>query len=64
VLWSSALEQIDVPLAIELGADVVCSKPHCLTELAEILGRAGPNILKPRSVRPRGKTRVTEPMHA
>ena len=64
VLWSSVLEQIDVPLAVDLGADVVCSKPHCLAELADILSRVGANVLKPRSLRPRGKTKDTEPMHA
>src|SRR5215469_498557 len=27
ILWSSVVEQIDVPLALQLGADLVCRKP-------------------------------------
>lgn len=39
VLWSNTLEQISVPLAIRLGADLVCRKPMDIHELAAILDR-------------------------
>jgi CheY-like chemotaxis protein len=64
VLWSTALEQINVPLALELGADLVCSKPHCLAELADILDRLGMNVVQPRFTMPRLTTKATEPMPA
>lgn len=39
ILWSSALEQVDVPLALRLGADLVCQKPFDRTDLLEIVER-------------------------
>lgn len=39
VLWSNTLEQVSVPLALRLGADVVCRKPIDKHELKEILDR-------------------------
>jgi CheY-like chemotaxis protein len=64
VLWSTALEQIDVPLALELGADLVCSKPHCLAELSGILDRLGMNMVQPRFVMQRLDVKAAEPMPA
>ena len=46
ILWSSAVEQIDVPLALQLGADLVCSKPCCHRELVEIIHRLEVKIFK------------------
>jgi two-component system response regulator len=45
VLWSSILGHIDVRLALNLGADMVCSKPDSPQELANIIQRLEPNIL-------------------
>lgn len=39
VLWSTALEQFSVPLALRLGADLVCTKPTTKRELIEIIRR-------------------------
>lgn len=39
VLWSNTLEQISIPLALRLGADVVCRKPMDKHELVEMLDR-------------------------
>lgn len=39
ILWSSALEQVDVPLALRLGADLVCQKPFDRSDLLEIIER-------------------------
>jgi CheY-like chemotaxis protein len=64
VLWSSDLGQIDIPLAIELGADVVCSKPNGLADLADILQRLGTHMPQPRSVARRGAIVNAEPIHA
>jgi CheY-like chemotaxis protein len=39
VLWSNTLEQLDIALALELGADLVCKKPGNLQEFAQIINR-------------------------
>jgi two-component system response regulator len=39
ILWSSALEQVDIPLALRLGADLVCQKPFDRSDLFEIVER-------------------------
>jgi CheY-like chemotaxis protein len=39
VLWSNTLEQIDVPLALCLGADLVCNKPAGFRDFVEIIDR-------------------------
>jgi CheY-like chemotaxis protein len=39
VLWSNTLEQIDVSLALCLGADMVCNKPAGLRDFLEIINR-------------------------
>jgi len=46
VLWSNVLEQIDVPLALHLGADLVCSKPDSARELAEVIHRVEASVFK------------------
>jgi CheY-like chemotaxis protein len=37
LLWSNTLEQVDVPLALHLGADMVCEKPANRRELTRIM---------------------------
>ena len=64
VLWSSDVKQIDMRLAVELGADVVCSKPSGLAELTEILQRLGVHRPQARPFAPRGAIVNAEPMHA
>jgi CheY-like chemotaxis protein len=44
ILWSSTLEQVDVPLALELGADLVCQKPFGHSELLEVVERIRTNL--------------------
>jgi DNA-binding response OmpR family regulator len=39
VLWSNTLEQVSVPLALRLGADLVCNKPTSKRELIDIIRR-------------------------
>lgn len=39
ILWSNTLDQINVPLALRLGADIVCHKPSNREELMEIIRR-------------------------
>ena len=63
VLWSNTLEQVDVPWAVYLGAEIVCSKPRCLSELADILDRLGANVGHPDSVRLPDRWRDAEPIH-
>jgi CheY-like chemotaxis protein len=46
ILWSSAPEQIDVPLALHLGADLVCAKPGCRRDLLEAVHRFEAKIFK------------------
>ncbi|HLX71817.1 MAG TPA: response regulator [Verrucomicrobiae bacterium] len=45
ILWSSTLEQVDVPLALQLGADLVCEKPFGRSELLEIVERFRANLI-------------------
>ena len=37
LLWSNTLEQVNVPLALRLGADMVCEKPANRRELTKIM---------------------------
>jgi len=60
ILWSSAVEQIDVPLALELGADLVCAKPCCHRELVEIIHRLEVKLFKNIFVAPPGSTPKAE----
>ncbi len=39
ILWSNSMEEIDVPLALHLGADLVCRKPGSRAELLAIIHR-------------------------
>ena len=39
VLWSSTMERVNVPMALRLGADLVCEKPSRKEELSEIMRR-------------------------
>jgi CheY-like chemotaxis protein len=39
VLWSNNHEQIDEPLALRLGADLVCAKPNNCEQLEQIIHR-------------------------
>jgi CheY-like chemotaxis protein len=39
ILWSNTLDRVNVPLALQLGADMVCKKPADKYELAEIIRR-------------------------
>ncbi len=49
LLWSNTLEQVDAPLALELGADVVRKKPASRRELIEIMRELERDIFKARS---------------
>jgi len=44
VLWSNTLERVCVPLALRLGADVVCHKPADKHELGGIIDRMSRRI--------------------
>ncbi len=37
ILWSNTLDQINVPLALHFGADMVCRKPSDKDELMQIM---------------------------
>src|SRR6185437_5894841 len=37
IMWSNTLERVDVPLALRLGADMVCHKPASKSELLELI---------------------------
>ena len=56
ILWSSAVEQIDAPLAMELGADLVCRKPCCHRELMETIHRLESKLFKDIFVAPPQRT--------
>jgi CheY-like chemotaxis protein len=44
VLWSNTLDQVNVPLALHLGANMVCRKPADKTELMKIINHVETNI--------------------
>jgi CheY-like chemotaxis protein len=46
VLWSSTMDRVNVPLALRLGADLVCEKPSKKGELAEVMRRIETNIFR------------------
>lgn len=46
VLWSHTLEKVNVPLALRLGADMVCKKPMSKRELVELLCHVKARALK------------------
>jgi two-component system response regulator len=45
LLWSNTLEQVNVPLALHLGADMVCEKPANRRELTRIMRELEAHIL-------------------
>jgi CheY-like chemotaxis protein len=47
ILWSDNIEQIDIPMALHLGADLVCRKAANRMELIEIINRAEKAFNKP-----------------
>jgi len=59
ILWSSTLDQVDVPLALRLGADLVCRKPGDRAELVEIIDRMETKVFNKPPVPSHRKT--TEP---
>jgi CheY-like chemotaxis protein len=46
VLWSNTMERVSVPLALRLGADLVCQKPARKEELVEIMHRIETKIFR------------------
>jgi CheY-like chemotaxis protein len=46
VLWSDTIEQIDVPLALRLGANVVCRKAANRMELLKVINRVQKGFCK------------------
>jgi two-component system response regulator len=49
ILWSNTLDQVNVPLALELGADRVHKKPSSRRELIEIMRELEAEIFNARS---------------
>jgi hypothetical protein len=47
VLWSDTIEQIDVSLALHMGADLVCRKAANRMELLEVINRVEKAFYKP-----------------
>jgi len=37
ILWSNSLDQVNIPLALHFGADMVCRKPCNKEELLQIM---------------------------
>jgi two-component system, response regulator len=62
ILWSSTLEQVDVPLALRLGADLVCQKPFGRSELLEVVERIRANLFGWKFAGFGGE--LAEPVHA
>ena len=46
-LWSDTIEQIDVSLALQLGADLVCRQAANRMELLEVINRVERAFYKP-----------------
>jgi len=46
VLWSNTMDRVNVPLALRLGADLVCPKPARKEELWDIMRRVETNIFR------------------
>lgn len=63
VLWSSTLEQINVPLALHIGADVVCAKPGSLKEIGSIMRGLEANVFRQLPLVACGKTPEPAPIH-
>jgi len=61
ILWSSTLDRVNVPLAMRLGADIVCRKPYNRPELLAIIDRLKTKIFN-RTPAPLYRT-TSEPAH-
>jgi len=46
VLWSNTMDRVNVPLALRLGADLVCQKPTHREELWDIMRRVESQIFR------------------
>jgi CheY-like chemotaxis protein len=55
VLWSTTLERVDIPLALHLGADLVCRKPESKRDLMAIIHRVEGRGFKEGMTLPRSK---------
>lgn len=62
ILWTNALEKLDIPLALRLGADLVCQKPFDRSELFAIVERFRARVFD-RTFAPFGRA-MGEPAHA
>lgn len=62
ILWSNAVEKLDIPLALRLGADLVCQKPFDRSELFAIVERFRARLFD-KAFSPFGRARK-EPAHA
>jgi len=56
LLWSNTLEQVNVPLALRLGADMVCEKPANRRELTKIMRDLETRILETEPLLHRPRT--------
>ena len=64
VLWSSNPEQIDEPLALSLGADLICGKPDNSDQLAQIIHRVQANVFGGLNLSPCDKPAAVKPLPA
>ncbi len=66
VLWSNTLDQVSIPLALRLGADLVCNKPMDKRELIEVIRRIELKAFKtaPAPAQPSSKTSEIICVHA
>jgi CheY-like chemotaxis protein len=55
VLWSNTLDPINVPLALRLGADLVCRKPSTKQELMDIIHRLEARVFRISTFHPADK---------
>lgn len=46
VLWSNTMDRVNIPMALRLGADLVCEKPARKAELMEIIRRVETKIFR------------------
>lgn len=50
ILWSNTLERVSVPLALRMGADVVCCKPSSKIELLQLIQRVKATVFRDEPV--------------
>lgn len=55
ILWSNTLDCVSVPLALRLGADMVCRKPTNRRELTEIIHQFRATVFKAQPFVPQPK---------